>query len=619
MSNTITHFIWGYQQHFRVSAQGEARSLFQQFDGHFDPEVFIVGLLADKTHDKYHACVEPEDNHWTQSSDFDNTLQIAETIRPSYPESHLLHSHPLAQRHEDDRLFLRSLSDAVQRIISSHPARNNSLLYSASLPVLVNGYWVVVVLGLQQSVLSKYPALNSDSVPLHEYRNRYVSRSFLHSLRDQYLNACTVSLRQWTDQAAAVRLDRDSLARNAGKCFVEDVGYRTNQAIDVPLDSLFDIFTDLSSAPYEGRTAHGEILFAKGTNPQVRQSVIFQQPPSLRQIKSTRKLLEMASNASVLHTNGHRVLGLADRSSSSVDARTPEDIFSVRFLAHHHWQLWHEQKCLIDVKYGSPRPPELSHDSRVLASNIQRLLGTCTDLNTGHILRLIESLRSSQHGALLVITAAAKNEAQRFSSQASCIDPVLLTPELLQAFTSVDGAVLASPAGECHAFGVILDGTATDREDSSRGSRFNSAVRYVEALGKQAPVLAAVVSSDGGVTLLPRLRPMIQRKIIEHKLSEFASICQSPAIEVGKYNTLFGWLLDHRWYLLPEHCERINQLLEDATPKLHKQAEVEVFWLSPIEFHSHPHFNAKLHYAEEQPVAWSIMQEALESAKSPMP
>jgi DNA integrity scanning protein DisA with diadenylate cyclase activity len=76
-----------------------------------------------------------------------------------------------------------------------------------------------------------------------------------------------------------------------------------------------------------------------------------------------------------------------------------------------------------------------------------------------------------------------------------------MTPSVLRLVTNIDGAVLIEPSGMCHAIGAILDGLATEKGDSSRGSRYNSALRYVNS--SKYPVLAVVVSEDGWIDLLP--------------------------------------------------------------------------------------------------------------------
>ena len=76
--------------------------------------------------------------------------------------------------------------------------------------------------------------------------------------------------------------------------------------------------------------------------------------------------------------------------------------------------------------------------------------------------------------------------------------------EVVRTITAIDGAVLLSPDGTCHAIGVILDGLSTSSGNPMRGSRFNSAVRYVETSRRQFGYVAyaIVVSEDGMIDLI---------------------------------------------------------------------------------------------------------------------
>ncbi len=80
----------------------------------------------------------------------------------------------------------------------------------------------------------------------------------------------------------------------------------------------------------------------------------------------------------------------------------------------------------------------------------------------------------------------------------------------------------------CHTIqsraGVILDGLATTKGDSSRGSRYNSAIRYYEHFGKDAPLVIVVVSEDGMINLIPDLRPQIKHSLIEESIDNFNSL-----------------------------------------------------------------------------------------------
>ncbi len=112
------------------------------------------------------------------------------------------------------------------------------------------------------------------------------------------------------------------------------------------------------------------------------------------------------------------------------------------------------------------------------------------------------ALAASQqrHGTILVVHAEAEQESLRLSAQGAPIEGTLLDREGMLSLTSVDGAILVDSHGRCHAFGVILDGLTSAHANSSRGARYNSALRYVYS--SKAPCLAVVVSEDGGVEVV---------------------------------------------------------------------------------------------------------------------
>lgn len=80
--------------------------------------------------------------------------------------------------------------------------------------------------------------------------------------------------------------------------------------------------------------------------------------------------------------------------------------------------------------------------------------------------------------------------------------------ENLKRITEIDGAVLIDTYGDCHAFGVILDGECIDipesRGDMSRGARLNCSRSYIAwlRLKYSAPWLGVVISEDGMFDLL---------------------------------------------------------------------------------------------------------------------
>ncbi|MCW5199950.1 hypothetical protein VU05_04500, partial [Desulfobulbus sp. F1] len=92
----IKYFMWGYQPHFRISQEFTCERLFKLLDEQFAPEIFLVGILTEERNDRYPACVEPENDFWIHSDEFNKVLEMAEKILQGYPERQLRQSHPLA-------------------------------------------------------------------------------------------------------------------------------------------------------------------------------------------------------------------------------------------------------------------------------------------------------------------------------------------------------------------------------------------------------------------------------------------------------------------------------------------------------------------------------------------
>ncbi len=96
---------------------------------------------------------------------------------------------------------------------------------------------------------------------------------------------------------------------------------------------------------------------------------------------------------------------------------------------------------------------------------------------------------------MIIVSADASGEAGRLRPQVLAVEPRLLDEQLIRAVTGIDGGVLLDPSGTCHAIGVILDGVADGVGDASRGSRYNSAVRYLRSDPPECVIL--IVSEDG--------------------------------------------------------------------------------------------------------------------------
>jgi len=308
------------------------------------------------------------------------------------------------------------------------------------------------------------------------------------------------------------------------------------------------------------------MIIARRDHPALEAAITFSQPVDIHNSRAARKLLELASRGLALHMNARSIFGLAEVGSYEAQS---EDLYEINVLDHHHWELGHAGQSLMRVQSGQPRLPAPLFNAPKLRKDIGRVFRGLAANHAADIVRLVEGAAKEKHGTMLVVVDDAAGEAKRLAKQATCIEPFPLTPESLTHLTPIDGAVLISPDATCHAIGVILDGLATDKGNPARGARFNSAVRYVETHNR--PCLAVVVSEDGGVDLVPDLLPAIRPSEIDQVIADLEVILGAPSVNTRRYNKLTQWLENRAFYLLEEHCAKINDVVKRIDDRIAKE------------------------------------------------
>ncbi len=585
--------MWGYQRHFRVVQEGAAERLFQKIDKRLKPELFVVGILSDVVADRFNACVEPEDEYWIKSEDFDGTSEIAEHLRGLYPEVGMFQSHPLAQQWQDEDLLKRSIRDAVRQVVESHPSKPSSITFRVSYPAKVDRYWVCAVLGLQNAVLASYPSLQTSFVKMHEHRHIPVPESFIEAAAEVFLEATTEGLLRPDPGFGGARKDPDELLRSAGDGFMNGLVWRVDQNCIEGMHSLFRSLTTISSLRYEKAAGHGRILIARKGHASVAEKVSFAEPVKLTAYRSVRKVLELASDELPLYCDPDRIYGLAKQ--LDYDPRA-EDMFEVQVLGHHHWELIHGNQVLMKVQYGLPSLPRLPFDVEKFRTDLPRVFRQIAPADVGRLVDLVKIAERESHGTMLVITEAAPAEAARLKQQATPVSPFLTDAKILQNLTPIDGAIILDPRGFCHAIGAILDGKATDNGDPSRGARYNSALRYYEAA--DAPCMLVVVSSDGGVDFVPNPMPAICRSLVDLAIQTLVGFESAEEISRKLYRETLDWLDAHRFYLTEEDCRSINPMVEKLDERIRREDQATI-WVVLTPFTSNPAMSPALYYLSD--------------------
>jgi hypothetical protein len=293
------------------------------------------------------------------------------------------------------------------------------------------------------------------------------STSLLDLTINQILQACFVGLRApgFDDVHEFTSYARNILTDSA----------RAMMNFSRPM--YFDLFGDciaIAALPYESRGGTGKMIIAERLHPNVEPEIIFRSPIALNDHRLARKALEMAQEDLCLLCDGSQIYGLGSMTGDYDSTR--QDLFAVEFVKQHSWRLWHDKHELMIVTLGKPSLPAKRISEEEFNEHFQRSLHQVEGGDPKSIYRLAEAATTQSHGALLVVSEIAEAEAERLGGQ---VDPFLLTVGRVRALTAIDGAVLIDPSGRCHGAGVILDGQAAASWDPSRGSRYNSAKRYV--------------------------------------------------------------------------------------------------------------------------------------------
>ncbi|WP_291329374.1 diadenylate cyclase [Desulfovibrio sp. UCD-KL4C] len=268
---------------------------------------------------------------------------------------------------------------------------------------------------------------------------------------------------------------------------------------------LFDNINEVAVRAYEGSQANGEIVISKPEAHGIEKLIEFKEPVEFEHTASVRKLLELTGEDTQLLSDATYIYGVGRFDTKNSTANS-ERIYVISFKQFFYWELYHRKKPIMGVKHGRVSFPQKKIDSCQIELDLKRIFHGIDDKDLSSLGLIIREMVQQRHGTLLVITSSAEEEAERLQKQSIPIQKVPLDQTLVQAISSIDGAVLIDPNANCHAIGVILDGVAQrGKGDSSRGARYNSAFRYYEhqSLDKEKQLYIVIVSEDGMIDTVP--------------------------------------------------------------------------------------------------------------------
>jgi hypothetical protein len=106
------------------------------------------------------------------------------------------------------------------------------------------------------------------------------------------------------------------------------------------------------------------------------------------------------------------------------------------------------------------------------------------------------------------------------------------------------------------------------------------------------------VSEDGGVDIFPTPPPAIKRSSLLKAVDELDSISNLEEIPNRRYNEVYDWLIEHRFYLLNEDCEGVNLAIQKIEQQLEKPGRT--IWVRRHAFTPDPRMDGSFYYLPEE-------------------
>ena len=581
--DTIDLFMWGYQGHYRIGIQILIRDVFKELGLEVDAEVLVVGARAPDALKRNKVCIEPENQKWDLAL-FDGLLDLIESAYKDHSNQSMFYGDEASMRDKPEWMRRDSVRSSIARSLQTFDVTNTTTSFCGS-PRRIDDYYVVTVIQIPNSSFAHFSAL--PDAPTTNSRQANGFRSLAHSAIQAVLKEATECLEK-PDPGRSLRSNMrtaEEIIKIAAKDFLHTPGLAIeNSYIST---NLFDSINLISSLMYEGTKGIGRLVIANPSNKDIEYLAKFVRPVPFRDSRWVRKTLQMTRAGVGIIADSQNIHGLGKVKDSHDFAK--QDIFAINFLDHYYWELACGKQVLLQSHYGIPKLPQEAFNKNAFLANFTRIFSKASDSDALRLWGLLNTQLNLSHGSMIVVAEDAEQESKRLEKQGTSITPTLLSEVLLKSASGIDGSILIDPFGICHTIGVILDGEANSECIPSRGSRYNSAVRYVG--NEKIRRLAIVVSDDKTVNLIPPLRKLVSQKLLNAHVDAF------EIATLDNYHVHRNWLDKHRFYINREQCDRLNTAIK-RVEKLQENDKSMNIRISTNPFHPNLQMD-KSYYLEE--------------------
>lgn len=552
MSRSIERFMWGWQPYFRMSLESAAESAFTKIGAEsLQPVALLIGFARPGGSAAFDLCVEPEDGP-VRPDALEGVVQAGEDAYLASDDANIFHTgegmNEARHRQYRDRHRSEALCRALEGI-STDP----ELIFFSGPSQPVGEYEVHPVLGVDRHAFESLPAIHT-----RVHSRMAMTRSLQHGVATALLEKASASLAMREPPSSLLAQSEDPATDAVAVAARRLVYSAATMSGNFLAHGLYDALRTLVTTPYEGRAGAGSVLLARVDHPAVSSTIRFSQATRLGAERQIRKLLQMATADESLLCDGDGLYGLG-RLNDAYD-ESSEEVFKIVVLGRGAWELSHASSALMRVENGRPLLPKPKMSAERFTDTAKRLFSGIDDDSVARLWSIAVAAGEAAHGTMLVITDAAAAEVVRLLPQAIQIEPTYLTESTVALFTDIDGAVMLSPDGICHAGGAILDGTAGGKGDAGRGARYNSAVRYLQSTS--ANCMIVIVSEDGMIDVHPELQRRVSRAQVDDAVGVFLAAARSSTVNFEQVFKSREEVASLRFYLTEHQARAVNEATE---------------------------------------------------------
>ena len=523
--------MWKYQDQTCRSFQLGAKEFFDHFSSKLNPEIFLIGLQNDIP--EYPTiCTVP------QTEEIKNYLEEL-TKNVSSISSNIW---PLR-----DRIKLK-FNDVYK----------NKITFISN-PVYLKRHNMLIVLQLDKSIC------NSIFLEKSIFGTTVCILNFI--VKEFFYNIIPILKEQHDEMyiTRSITPSIDYMRTNVCKNYVSKI---LSPFSKLNPSSYVWVIDKLSSLQYEKKINTGSILICNENHKNIEIILKFKERIWLKSTgyRKIRKLLEITNNDLFLYGSCWFVSGIAK--IKNTDNLKNDDLIFIKFLGLNTWQLIHGETVMLTIKDKKPVFDKPETLMTLFYDLLSKKFPSIADEDKNTLWDIINQCKNQKKGTLIIISGIADKESFRLKNDSIYLAPKFINKNIYKQLSSIDGAILLDIHGTCHSIGVILDGVSTISSDSGRGSRYNSAIRYVDL---KPDSIAVIISEDGMVDLYPTL----PKKINKSEIYDLIEALQQNLLVVTKdIGSTLGpiWCLDrHRFYLSAEQCNTINNCINDYAEKYNEK------------------------------------------------